>query len=274
MIKRPHTGVILFILLLITTVVSQAQKLPGTQPGSVLLPNNFKVDGRSAEWNGRYEAYNKSTEIFYTIANNDTRLYLVVHCVKPEIITKIIRGGITLNINALNTRQSDNNIAMTYPLLKPTDSFFVGKDIPFTDSLKAQQHHDTIMHILNKRFIGLSKFIGVAGIKDIGDTIVSIYNENDIKAAALFDNKITFTAEISLPLRYLPPTILKTGKLSYRIQLNGIAPKYSSIVVSGKGKFLILMGSDGRAIAATPNTAQNAPLMYVTDLKGEYTLAK
>jgi hypothetical protein len=73
-----------------------AQKLPNVQTISLRAPAGVKIDGKTKEWNNRFQCYNHATSLFYTIANDDENLYLVIKAIDRDICKKIIGGGITL----------------------------------------------------------------------------------------------------------------------------------------------------------------------------------
>jgi len=54
-----------------------------------------RIDGKITEW-GNFQAYNPATEISYTMANDNDKLYLVCSATQPEVIQKIIEGGINI----------------------------------------------------------------------------------------------------------------------------------------------------------------------------------
>ncbi|HCN82336.1 MAG TPA: hypothetical protein DIT07_01770, partial [Sphingobacteriaceae bacterium] len=80
--KALSTSLLLFLIgilyLIIIPVTTSAQKLPNIQEASLRAPAGIKVDGKATEWNNQFQAYNKATEIFYTISNDDDKLYLAV----------------------------------------------------------------------------------------------------------------------------------------------------------------------------------------------------
>ncbi len=59
----------LWVILLFTTQAI-GQKLPNIQTASLRASANIKVDGKAAEWGNKLEAYNNTTEVFYTLAND------------------------------------------------------------------------------------------------------------------------------------------------------------------------------------------------------------
>ena len=73
---------------------AQAQKLPNVQKDGVRAPANIRIDGKTTEWDNKFEAYNKATDVFYTISNDDNYLYVTVQATQAAIIRKIIGGGV------------------------------------------------------------------------------------------------------------------------------------------------------------------------------------
>ena len=76
-----------------------AQKLNNVQDGSVWAPANIKIDGKLNEWDDSFKAYNKTTDVFYTISNDEKNLYLVIKSANQVISNKIIGGGINFTVN-------------------------------------------------------------------------------------------------------------------------------------------------------------------------------
>jgi len=81
---------IITFLLAMLVLGSNAQKLPAVQKESVWAPITVKIDGKAAEWGNKFQAYNSSTEIYYTISNDDNNLYLAIKAVDPDIINKFL----------------------------------------------------------------------------------------------------------------------------------------------------------------------------------------
>src|ERR1700743_1056296 len=96
-----------------------AQKLPNKQVASIRLPVDVKIDGRTSEWDNKFQAYNHAVEVYYTMANDDKNLYLAIQATYPAIIRKIIDGGINFSIMPLTTK--DNTVTITYPVFEPNN---------------------------------------------------------------------------------------------------------------------------------------------------------
>src|SRR5476651_2443429 len=96
MLKR-----LIFLLgLTLVVIVAHAQKLPGIQTTSLWAPVSIKIDGKPSEWGNEYQALNKATGVFYTIANDNENIYLIVHAKQKRVIQKIIDVGITFIVNS------------------------------------------------------------------------------------------------------------------------------------------------------------------------------
>ena len=109
------------ILLLMYFDVS-AQKLPNIQQTSIRAPASIKIDGKATEWRDEFQAYNKATEIYYTISNDSEKLYLTVQAIDLDIINKIVCGGITLTINGTGKMKDQGGKVITFPALNLDNS--------------------------------------------------------------------------------------------------------------------------------------------------------
>jgi len=83
---------------LLSVSFAYAQKLPSVQPNSLRAPANVKIDGIPTGWGETLQAYNKSTELHYTIANDDENLYLTVQATNPRVIQKLLMTGLTFRL--------------------------------------------------------------------------------------------------------------------------------------------------------------------------------
>lgn len=87
-----------WLLVILACLSARAQKQPQVQQVNMRAPANVKTDGKLAEW-GNLQAYNSSTQVYYTIANDDERLYLALQVKSLEMIKKVLVGGITFTVN-------------------------------------------------------------------------------------------------------------------------------------------------------------------------------
>jgi len=256
--------------------MADAQKLPNTQQESLRLPANVKIDGKATEWNNQFQAYNHATDVFYTVANDDDRLYLTIQVTDPLIINNIIGGGITFTIQKSAKKTDKDGIAITYPIFdkdnKPYMRMKSKRGVNAGQTLTPAQA-DSVMNINNKRLADNSKLIAVTGIKGL-DTLISVYNQDGIKTAELFDNKMVYTYELAVDLKRLELTRLQ--KFAYHITVNGPgAAAFGTGVLVGNTLDRTAnpqAAASLDALVAKVNTLSQpaAP----TDFWGEYTLSK
>jgi len=247
----------LIFLLLSFPAIVLAQKLPVKQEGSVRAPADIKIDGKATEWGDKFQAYNKATDIYYTLSNDDENIYLVVQTKYHDVADKILRGGITLTINHTLAKKDNAPVAITYPV-------FVGRgqsDVTNMLSRKENEKRDanntivTSIEDMNKMLDVSAKTIRISGINAIADKEISVYNQEGIKAASQFDKQLVYTYELAIPLKYLA---LPVDGFSYNIKING--PEDVPVPHTAAG--------------GPPPPPMMMTATAPTDFWGEYTLAK
>ncbi|MXV17028.1 hypothetical protein [Hufsiella ginkgonis] len=283
-------------------VSSFAQKLPDQQEVSLRPPANIKIDGKATEWPA-FQAYNKSTSLFYTITNDDDNLYLAVQSTNSGITNKIMRGGLTFTVNTTGKKKEKEGISIMFPVPPKNDMMSMmqgmrtamggaggpggrpGQTVimggpPSGDPAAMMKRADSIMYEMNRQQIDKLKDIKVFGIKDITDSLLSIYNEEGIKARALFDGNRNYTYELAIPLKYLSITTNNPKEFTYNIKLNGmqlnLPPPPPSMAGGGAPTVVINgapMGGGGMRMGG-PGGIDFMSMFSVTDFWGKYTLAK
>ncbi|TCK84783.1 hypothetical protein [Albibacterium bauzanense] len=263
-----------FFLILEAT---NAQNLPKVQESSVHAPSNIKIDGKLNEWNNGLQAYNPINRIFYTVSNDNEKLYLTIHTDDYYAVTKITSGGITFT-TSLSTQKNNNekakdinNIAILYPIkVKPVQkgmqpqSDLIGDALWNTyleynvDTVQYKKQIDSLMNIANNEINLQYKGIQVTGIPEVTDNPVSIYNLLGIQVAAAFDYKLAFTYELAIPLKYLMLSE-QNQPFSYNIKLSD----QNSVLPPNEMPAPIFVGTSDPNVLYTQST---------TDLWGEYTL--
>ncbi len=214
----------LTIPLLIIFTSAMAQRLPGTQTTSIRAPENVNTDGKIAEWKNKFQAYNNAAQIYYTIANSDTALYLVVQATDALTIRKIIAGGVTLSVSPVNSKSNKDAVAVTYPFFTKNnwpDIDLHNRPRIIIDTAVKIERIDSFIRASNFQLDNLSKKIKVKGIKALKDTLISVYNDTGIKAASQFDPRTAYNYELSIPLIYLGLSIDGQSSFNYQISLNG-----------------------------------------------------
>lgn len=217
-----------FITLCITGMCNYAQaQKKDIQATNLQAPDGIKIDGKLNEWGFDFQAYNKTTKVYYTMANDEKNLYLVLK-VKDKIdITKVLGGGISLTINTADKKKDKDAFVITFPM-PPARGAVRGMRGAFRGGFgggqtQTQAQIDSATRAAHKTALGLIREIGVLGFKDITDSTISIYNEYGIKAAAGFDEEDSFVAELALPLKLLALSADAPKEFAYNLKVNGIA---------------------------------------------------
>ncbi|MVN21538.1 hypothetical protein [Mucilaginibacter arboris] len=271
-----HSKITLIALLLTVCFFANAQKLPNKQEVSLRAPAGIRIDGKATEWGNKFQAYNHATEIFYTIANDDGNIYLVVKAIKPDIINKILLGGITFTVSSSGKKNDKEGVAVTFPTFYKNKRPYINlKNRPelTKDTMMNKMQADSFMRVVNKELTDKSKEIEIEGVKSIPDSVISIYNAEGFKAIALFDKQINYTSELAIPIKYLGLSIDKPIMFKYNIKLNGATANGARMKLTNNGKYIIVTrGND--AAYAIPSSPEYMSYSSSTDLSGEYTLAK
>lgn len=242
-----------------------AQKLPNKQEAALKAPASIKIDGKATEWDD-FKAYNSATEVYYTIANDDKNLYLVIQATNPLVARKIIAGGVTFSVGITANNSAKQNVAVTYPLYdrKNPPNFNMKNKASFAAN-SAQA--DSFMTGSNKELVRYARQVIVTGLKTFSDTL-SVYNEEGIMVSAQFNNRLAYTYELALPLKYLNTAVSKGSPLNYNIRLNGSA--------YAEGAFFEMITGGMRVTSPTkplPAIKDMQLIAAATDMSGTYMLA-
>ena len=256
-----------FLFILALPLFGYSQKLPSKQGQGERIPNNCKVDGKTTEWNDKLKAYNSNTETFYTIANDDKNLYVIIKATDQLVIRKIVAGSITILINQTDSKKDKGLVAITYPIFEKGNLPNVNlknKPVVTKDSLFNSKQLDSFMNVANKEIVERSKEIKIIGSSNLEDTLVSVYNENEIKVASHFDKKISYTYELMIPFKYLGFSSMPT-KIYYTIRLNGSDHAEGSSIENIPG---------GVRVNGNGSMADMQFIWSPTYFSGEYTLLR
>ncbi|RYF21758.1 MAG: hypothetical protein EOO42_09990 [Flavobacteriales bacterium] len=266
----------LFLLLFtfcISSIPIYAQKTPDVQISALSAPANVRIDGKLTEWNA-LAAENKRTELFYSLANDDKNLYLVIKSATKESLNKILAGGISFTINPDSKKREKEGATITFPLInrgnrnqgqrqqggqgRPQGGGTGGFQNRTQQDTKTR---DSLASVQRKAQLSGVKEIKIAGIASIQDSLISIYNEHGIKAVASIDETGAFVYELGMPINLLK---LSVGKeFAYQIKLNGL-----SNMNFGGGN----MGGGGRPGGNFGFAGGGQDMMSPTDFWGKYTL--
>lgn len=248
-------------LLMAGVLIVNAQKLPNIQQGSVFAPANIKIDGKATEWNDKFKAYNKATDIYYTVSNDEANLYLTIQAQYRDVMDKIIRGGITFTVNHTIGKKDEAPVVITYPVIRDADMALVANLLARKCNVK-QEAADASVPVddFNQLWDAKSKTIGVKGIKNLTDEDISVYNNDGIKAAAQLDNRVIYTYELAIPLKYLALPNQGNDAFSYHIKVNEPAE--------------VQVHRPSGSAPPPPPPPMMMESLAPTDFWGEYVLAK
>ena len=266
-----------FILLFFVGTYANAQKLPKVQQVSKRAPLNIKIDGKTNEWNNKFLAYNTNVDLFYTLSNDDKNLYLTVRAVDPLVIRKIINGGLVFTINTSdNKSDKSHNISFGYPVFDRQNWPILNirqKPVVTKDSSISSKQVDSFMYAANQQMSTKAKEIKISGISAIDDTLISVYNDYEIKASGLFDHQVAYNFELAIPLKYLGLNVNEKQKFSYNILLNG-SDHVEGVILLSKN-YVNGEARGGMIVPKNPPRGIEIEYMrYPNDFWGEYTLAK
>jgi len=261
---------------LLLTLTANAQKLPKIQTTSVLAPATIKVDGKTTEWNNKFQAFNRTTEVYYTLSNSATKLYLTVQSNEKRIIRKIISNGVTLTITADQKQQKDG-LAVTFPAyLKTERAPSYNLDNPYLevkDTMQNNKMADSTLVVFNSDLSSRLKIIGVVGDPAATDSTLSVFNTEGYKGAGRFDHKdgvFLFTYELAIPLSVIKFAADKPGTFKYTLQVNGI----QGDVQIDRNNRMSYIAADGNRVYVGYAGPNNMGFANATNFSGEYTLAK
>ena len=268
--------VIILLLSSLSFFQASAQKLPTTQQVSLRAPGNVKIDGKAEEWGSKFQAYNTATDISFTMANDDTKLYLVFQATERFLINKIVNGGLKLSVQKNGSKNDTGAPSVQFPY------FEKGRRINFAtprldDVPKELLQHavDSVMQAYNTKLKTNVKWIYTKGIAGV-DTVLSVYNDKGIAVANAFNNERVYTCEIAIDLKNFGLSKSDPAKFSYRITLNGGPNKYAIGISFGNPT-----NDDGTALPQAKAEALTKEMNHLVEVKGattdfwgEYTLAK
>jgi len=283
------------IALSVFSLSAQAQKT--VQESAVWAPDNIKADGKLNEWGDNLQAFNKATQVYYTMANDNQNLYIAMRSANQNAANKIVAGGLNLTINAAGKKSDKDAVVIVFPT--PNIASLSNRVAPAVrqpgETGRPQVDNELIAEI-QKAAIEAAKEIRQHGIKEIADTSLSIYNQYGIKAGISYDAKGNLLYELVVPLKYLHLT--DGTAFAYNIKVNGIGGDTTPRGGVGGGfigtppvveqpninrnatNFNAGSGGSGGAFTSGPGSSRPADMidlqdmMNSTDFWGKYTPAK
>ena len=228
----------LFVFFICICSTLRAQELPNVQNVSVRIPATSKIDGKANEWNNKYQSYNSVDRLFYTMANNDTALYIIIQVPGARTLQKIVDGGVKLTIPH-SSKSVEKSSSVIFPIIN-SKRWLLTVDAMVHYFLYAEQKKDTtlfnkrkvdsMMTIVNQLLVSTFKEIQVSGIDKINEPAISLNNKYHIFAMAQFNDQMALVYELSIPLKYLGLDIIHPQKFRYNVKLTG--PPLGSVSVN------------------------------------------
>ncbi len=263
---------VLFITFLLAFTGICAQKLPQVQQLSLRAPANANADGKPTEW-GKMQAYNPTAEVYYTIANDDKKLYLVFQSTNENMLAKLVNGGITFLIQRTGKKNDNGAVGVKFPYMQNKDQM-VGFG---WNADEGGNEKSLFAKAMSKRMAAKIKWIYTKGL--LGkDGPIPIYNDEGIVAGSALDSKGVYTCELTFDLNILGLSTAPPAKFAYHVIINGPPNKYGSPFEPEKWH---AASRDGAPIpdaifqkAIQDMQRQHAASTGTTDFWGEYTLAK
>jgi len=272
-----YLKLILAFLFLNAALFVDAQKLPKVQAASVLAPADIKIDGRIQEWHDQLQASNPTCRLSYTLSNDDRNLYLTVRMAERRGNAKVLQAGITFTVKQPaegGEKPNDLLIAFPVPLNKySTDrenikasaaSYFMMR---LDEETPGNKKADSLIAIANQELTDAFKEIKIDGIPGITEPLISIYNNEGIRAASRFDEKMRYVYELAVPLKYFTSAVVSGKKFRYNIKLASAAITTSSNPNTPAPPVVV---RDAGAPVDFNYEYMNAP----ADFWGDYTLTK
>ncbi len=259
---RITTLLVLAVVLLAINV--KAQNLPKIQQKSLQAPPNIKIDGKATDWNNEFQAYNRSTDIYYSIANDANNLYLVIKSPENLVNRNLVNNTFSFSINKLG--DGTKTLSLSLPLFASTDKGSIWRTLkPLTGIIS-----DSLVTVLNSKLDKAKEFM-VNGFDGITDENISVYNYYGIKAQGRFDNTRALTYELVIPRKFINTT---SNKLNYTIRIYGQGGNDKNTVVTlvdGGVQIVNKLTGQISVFKATPETMS---MTATTDFTADYELAK
>ena len=102
-------------IMLIISADGYVQKFPNVQKISLRAPEKIKIDGNPAEWGRGFQAYNTATNLFYSMANNDENLCLLIRTNDPDAQVKMSGRRIIISIRTSGEKDDKGAIVIAKP---------------------------------------------------------------------------------------------------------------------------------------------------------------
>jgi hypothetical protein len=218
-------------------IIGFGARAQSVQEGSVWAPAGIKVDAKLDEWGNTLQANNKTTNLYYTIANDDRFLYLAIKSTDQANNNKITGGGITFSVNTDGRKKDKDAFQVIFPVVNRENmrAQFRRGGGGGPGGQPNQMPDSAAIANMRASLLASVKEITLRGFKNIPDSVISIYNEYSIKAAVGYDKNGSFVYELALPLEQLGVKPGSTKELAYNVKVNGIQFRRNNNDGEGRG---------------------------------------
>jgi uncharacterized membrane protein YgcG len=192
-------------LLLLFIMDTHAQ---GNKPQMQKAPGSVSIDGSIKEWGDTLALYDAKTKLNYTVANNDTDLYVAIFSSDRQTIHKIMAGGITVSVNP--DGKKNKKYSITYPI--PDKGAIFTRPASADESDMPSKQPSLLQ----------STSMKVAGFKDMESDVITTANTYGFKAAVKFDDQHNLGYEIAIPLKLLNLKAGKNNEFAINISVNAV----------------------------------------------------
>lgn len=188
MSKSFHLPVVLFFI-----VILSVWHPTNAQPPIVPSRATKSVDGSIADWSLPLRFYDKDSHLQYSLANNDSMLYICFRVTEPEYQMKILKGGLTINIDTTGKKRED--ISLICPI--PENRCPLNNRRIDMDGSMPQSNANQMQYLLKEELpLAFSQYT-LEGFKHNGTFSASKDTQN-IKVATMINDFNAFVIEYSI----------------------------------------------------------------------------
>lgn len=230
--------ILMTFLSLCAAQVVFGQRLPDLQTKVINVPADVRIDGVDTEWGPEYGAKNRKLDISYSIANDKDFLYLVVKAEKDsKEYNKITTSGLQFSVNVDNKNDSEKAYKVSFPtrsastgstagmattVMTVVGGSMSGGSFTVSDRDGMMRRADSAMRANRTNRLNQAKEIKVFNFPAVTDSLISIYNEYDIKVAAKFTDKDEYIYEMAIPLSLMGLNATSAKEIAYQLRSNPI----------------------------------------------------
>lgn len=199
-------------------------------------PAGITIDGDIKEWGDSLRYYDAEQKINYSLANDNTNLYMAIRINDRSEQVRIMAGGLTWGIDPKGKKKE--TFSMTFPLAQ-TDAFGNTEQSAFQGKPDTtRQSHDEMMQARLTKM----RNIKVEGFKDVENDIITTSNTYGFKAAISYDDNGYLIYEAAIPLTLFHTDDITKNEWAFEFKINAMPKPKEGDAQKGDGG----MGGGGR----------------------------